>query len=114
TPKSQSNDFNLYVNEYDTKEIEQRFYSYDDTGNAERFTDSFKDIVRYSYTRKNWYFYNDKTWELDGKGKVKRLVDKVLEKMRKEPIYVSDDIDEEDAQKALQKHIKYSRGSNGK
>ena len=30
TPKSQSNDFNLYVNEYDTKEIEQRFYSYDD------------------------------------------------------------------------------------
>lgn len=114
TPKSQSNDFNLYVNEYDTKEIEQRFYSYDDTGNAERFTDSFKDIVRYSYTRKNWYFYNDKTWELDGKGKVKRLVDRVLEKMRKEPIYVSDDVDEETAQKALQRHIKYSRGSNGK
>src|SRR5690625_7658772 len=34
--------------------------------------------------------------------------------MKKEPVYTSGDVDEEDAQKNLQKHIKYSRGSNGK
>lgn len=111
----QPNDgFNLYVKEFDTKEIEQKYYSYDDTGNAARFTDSFKDIIRYSYVRKNWYFYNGKTWELDQEGKVKNLVDEILIKMKKEPVYVPEDGDEEVAQKALQKHIKYSRGSNGK
>lgn len=113
-PQSNDSEFNLYVLDDSTKKIEKKFYSYDDTGNAARFTDNFGEIVRYSYTRKNWYFYNDKTWELDQEGKVKNLVDEILNKMKKEPVYVSDNMPEEDAQKALQKHIKYSRGSNGK
>ncbi|HSH52083.1 MAG TPA: phage/plasmid primase, P4 family [Bacteroidales bacterium] len=107
-------DFNLYVLEDSTKKVEKKYYSYDDTGNAERFTDSFKEIVRYSYVRKNWYFYNGKTWVLDQEGKVKKLVDEILVKMKKEPVFVPEDGDEEAAKKALQKHIKYSRGSNGK
>jgi len=114
TPQKNDDDFNLYVLEDSTRKIEKKFYSYDDTGNAARFTDTFGDVVRYSYIRKNWYFYNGKTWELDQFGKVKSLVDDVLEKMKKEPVYVSDDVEEEDAIKAQQKHIKYSRGSNGK
>src|SRR5690625_4073354 len=114
TPQKNDDEFNLYVLEDSTKKIEKKFYSYDDTGNAARFTDAFGDVVRYSYIRKNWYFYNGKTWELDQFGKVKSLVDDVLEKMKKEPVYVSDDVEEEDAIKAQQKHIKYSRGSNGK
>lgn len=51
---------------------------------------------------------------LDQEGKVKSLVDEILEKMKQEPVFVSDDVDEEEAQKNLRKHIKYSRGSNGK
>jgi len=113
-PQPSDDDFQLYVMDQNTKKIERKYYSYDDTGNAERFTDTYKDVVRYNYTRKNWFFYNDKIWQLDNEGKVKNLVDDVLEKMKKEPILKSDDVDEEDAQKNLQKHIKYSRGSNGK
>jgi len=113
-PQSNDEKFNLYVNEFDTKKIKKKFYSYDDTGNASRFTDNFGEVVRYSYIRKNWYYYNDKTWQLDQEGKVRNLVDEILEKMKKEPVYTSGDVDEEDAQKNLQKHIKYSRGSNGK
>src|SRR5699024_6402737 len=114
TPKQVQDDYNLYVMDHDTKEIERKFYSYDDTGNAARFTDNYKDVVRYSYTRKNWYYYDGKLWQLDDRGKVKNLVDEILEKMKKEPVFTSEEFSEEDAQKALQRHIKYSRGSNGK
>lgn len=107
-------DFNLYVLEDSTKEVKKKFYSYDDTGNAGRFTDNFGEILRYSYVRKNWYFYNGKTWAIDQEGKVKNLVDEILEKMKQEPVYVSDDMPEDKARQALTKHIKYSRGSNGK
>ena len=113
-PQPQDDSFNLYVKDFDTKEVKKKFYSYDDTGNAARFTDTFGKVVRYSYVRKNWYFYNDKTWELDQEGKVKSLVDEILTKMKREPVLVPDDGDEDAAKKALQKHIKYSRGSNGK
>lgn len=113
-PQQNNDDFNLYVLEDSTKEVKKKYYSYDDTGNAGRFTDNFKDAVRYSYVRKNWYFYNGKTWVLDQEGKVKSLVDEILEKMKQEPVFVSDDVEEEEAQKNLRKHIKYSRGSNGK
>lgn len=112
-PQSED-DFNLYVMEDDTQAVEQRFYSYDDTGNAERFTDTFGDVTKYSYIRKSWYYYNGKTWAIDQEGKVKSLVDDILTRMRREPVYTSEDMDGEEAIKALRKHIKYSRGSNGK
>lgn len=113
-PQSGDSDFNLYVDEFDTEKIEKKYYSYDDTGNAGRFINNYKGVIRYNYSRKNWYFYNGKTWQLDGEGKIKSLVDETLEKMKKEPVYVADGADEEKAQALLQKHVKYSRGSNGK
>lgn len=113
-PQPSDDDFNLYVLEDSTKKIEKKYYSYDDTGNAARFIDTYGGVVRYSYVRKNWYFYNGKTWELDQEGKVKSLVDEILEKMKKEPVYVTDDMDEEEAIKLHSRHLKYSRGSNGK
>lgn len=113
-PQSSDDGFQLYVLDQSTKKVERKFYSYDDTGNAQRFTENFGESVRYSYTRKNWYFYNDKIWQLDNEGRVKGLVDKTLEIMKKEPIFKSDDVDEEKAKENLLKHVKYSRGSNGK
>lgn len=114
-PQQGDDDFNLYVlDDSSTKKVKKKYYSYDDTGNAGRFTDNFGEVVRYSYVRKNWYFYNDKTWIIDQEGKIRSLVDDVLEKMKQEPVFTSDDVDEEKAQENLRKHIKYSRGSNGK
>jgi putative DNA primase/helicase len=37
-PKERDEEFNLYLLEEDVKKIEKKFYSYDDTGNAHRFT----------------------------------------------------------------------------
>ncbi len=114
-PQQSDDDFNLYVlDDSSTKKIKKKYYSYDDTGNAERFTDNFGEIVRYSYIRKNWYFYNGKTWVIDQEGKVKNLADEILKKMKQEPVYIADGVKEEDAINFRQKHIKYTRGSNGK
>lgn len=113
-PQEKKDDFNIYVLENDVQKVERKFYSYDDTGNAQRFKDMFGDVVRYSYVRKNWFFYNGKTWVIDQEGKLKSLADKVIEKMKDEPNYIPEGIDEEQAKKAFQKHLKTSRSSRGK
>ena len=114
TPKKQNDDYNIYLLDESTKEIKHKNYSYDDTGNAQRFVDLWGEHVRYSFVRKNWFFYNGKYWELDQSGEVNRLVDKTLDFMKKEPIIKADGIDEEEAEKLRNRHLKYSRGSNGK
>jgi len=114
TPKRQTDDFNIYLMDQEVKTIERKAYSYDDTGNAQQFTDIWGDYIRYSFIRKNWYFYNGKFWELDQSGEMKKLVDETLQQMKKEPIVTSGDIDEEEAEKLKRRHLKYSRGSNGK
>ncbi|PEP87755.1 phage/plasmid primase, P4 family [Bacillus toyonensis] len=113
-PRERDEEFNLYVQEHDVKTIEKKFYSYDDTGNAQRLTDRYGEVIRYSYIRKNWYFYNGKTWILDQQGMMKNIADKVIEKMKEEPIYVAEGEDETDMKKALHKHLKSSRGSQKK
>ena len=114
TPKKATDDFNLYVLDQETKKVERKSYSYDDTGNAHRFVDNWGDYVRYSFIRKNWYFYNGKFWELDQSGELRKLVDQTIKIMEKEPIVTSDDVDEEEAEKFKRRHLKYTRGSNGK
>jgi len=114
TPKKSEDDFNIYVLDQETKKVERKAYSYDDTGNAHRFVDNWGDYVRYSFIRKNWYFYNGKFWELDQSGELKKLVDQTIKIMEKEPIVTSDDVDEEEAEKFKRRHLKYTRGSNGK
>lgn len=92
-------------------------FSYDDTGNTERFLYAFKDNVLYSYTNKIWYYYAKKYWAEDTTGKVFLMADYIANSIRKEPIYVSDTSDEKlvkKAQDALKSHIKYTRGFNGK
>jgi putative DNA primase/helicase len=113
-PKERDEEFNLYLLEEDVKKIEKKFYSYDDTGNAHRFTGAFGEVIRYSYIRKNWYFFDNKIWLIDQQGMVKSLVDRVVEKMKDEPIHVPSGADEEEMRKAFNKHIKNSRSSRGK
>ncbi|MEW4150061.1 phage/plasmid primase, P4 family [Bacillus thuringiensis] len=113
-PKERDEDFQLYVLENDVKPIEKKFYSYDDTGNAKRLTDTYGEVIRYSYIRKNWYFYDGKIWMIDQQGMMKKIADKVIEKMKEEPVYVPEGENEEEMTKALQKHLKSSRGSQKK
>lgn len=114
TPSRNDDDFNLYVMDDSTQKIERKMYSYDDTGNAQRFINLWGSKMRYSHTRNNWFFYNERYWELDNSGEARKLVDETLNEMKKEPVFTSEDVDLETAMKALQKHLKYSRGSNGK
>ncbi len=114
SPRERDEEFNLYILEESTSQVERKFYSYDDTGNAQRFKDHFGEVVRYSYIRKNWYFYNGKIWVIDQEGKVKTLADQVIEKMKEEQVYVPPGEDPLEMIKAQQKHIKNSRSSRGK
>lgn len=85
-------------------------YAYDDTGNADRFVDRFKDRARYSYIDRGWYFYNGRKWEFDNSGEIKGLTEIVIEKMKLELAYCKD----EDEEKQFLKHLKYTRNNRGK
>lgn len=113
-PRERDEEFNLYLLEDDVKKIEKKFFSYDDTGNAQRFTDAYGEVIRYSYIRKNWYFFDGKIWLIDQQGMVKTLIDRVIGKMKDEPVYVPPGADEEELQKSFNKHLKNSRSSRGK
>ena len=94
----------------------QRLYTFDDTGNAQRFTDLFGDSVRYSYTDKRWYYYDGRKWCVDLTGTIKRLADRAVEAMAAEAqVYAEADAEEGgDMSKAFQKHIKSSRSNKSK
>lgn len=115
-PEKSDDDFQLFVTEFDTKEVKKKYFSYDDTGNAQRFKHYFGNEVRYSYAKKKWYYYYESKgiWEVDEMGEVKKKVDNVLEQMKKEPVYVPEEEDEEEAMKIFRKHLKASRSSRGK
>lgn len=113
-PRERTGDYSVSVIEGSTKKIERKYYSYDDTGNAQRFADAFKEVVRYSYIRKNWYYYDGKIWLIDQEGKIKTLADRAISKMKSETLYVPAEADEEAVQKAFDKHIKATRSSRGK
>lgn len=100
--------------EVNTKKVERKYYSFDDTGNAQRFRDAYGEHVGYSYIRKNWYFYDGKIWQIDQEGMVKKLVDKAVEKMKDEALFIPDGADEEEVRLNFSKHIKSTRSSKGK
>lgn len=114
SPKPREDDFNLYVLDDSIQKIQRKFYSYDDTGNAQRFRDAYGEVVRFSYVRKEWYFYDGKIWTVDQEGKIKSLADEAVEKMKDEPVYVPKDADPEVMEKAFSKHVKATRSSRGK
>ena len=94
----------------------QRLYSFDDTGNAQRFVDLFGDKVRYCYTDKRWLWYDGRKWCTDMTGTVKRLADKAVACMAAEAkVYAQLDADEgTDMAKAFEKHMKSCRSNKSK
>lgn len=85
-------------------------YAFDDTGNADRFVDKFKERARYSYVNKCWYFYTGKKWTSDNLGYIKTLTEDVLKDMKIQRAYCEN----EDEEKAYDKHLKYTRNNRGK
>lgn len=97
----------IYVGE---EKKNAKFYSWDDTGNAERFIDNFGEIVRYSYINKCWYWYDGKKWCQDVTGQVKKLIDENLKIMRLEIKNYTED----DEISAFEKFLKQSRSNKSK
>lgn len=66
-------------------------YDMTDTGNAHRLYDKFGDVIRYSYNRKKWYWWDGKVWRLDDTGEIKKLADIICEDIKKEAYLEQDD-----------------------
>lgn len=94
----------------------KKMYTFDDTGNAERFTDVFGEKIRYSFVNKKWLYYDGRRWCFDITGAVRRMADEVVEQMRGDmDFYVQNSAeDPEDAEKSFMKHLKQSRSSRAK
>lgn len=96
------------------KQAETPPRSWDDTGNADRFMDTFGKLVKYSYIDKCWYCYNGGYWEADNEGKVAQYVDMTVDNMRNEKLHVSADVDPEKAKEAWDKFLKKTRSNSSK
>lgn len=114
-PKRKS-DFRIFIKDQEQPK-EKKYYSYDDTGNADRFNDIYGTLVKYSYIDKAWYYYNGKVWLPDNTGEVRKMIDNTVDIMGKEPLIVPEGADDETKEalmKAKEKHVKRSRSNAGK
>lgn len=93
-----------------------KLYTFDDTGNAQRFVDLFGESVRYCYTDKKWYWYDSRKWCIDNTGTVKRLADRAVEAMKAEAkaYALADEESGGDMLKGFEKHMKQSRSNKSK
>lgn len=106
---SQTNGFQIFIKDQEEKK-EQKFFTYDDTGNAERFMDVYGSLVRYSYINKDFYYYDGKSWKIDDTGEVSKMIDTTVDMMKNEKLPT----DDEEVEEAFRKHIKRSRGNSAK
>lgn len=108
TPGCSMEEYNLIIG---NEEPPVKMYSFDDTGNADRFNEHYREIVRHSYIDKCWYYYNGKKWQRDFTGEINKLSDQLLLTLKKEADFYADD---EEQEKAFRKHVKYTRSNKGK
>ena len=66
-------------------------YDMTDTGNAHRLIDKFGTIIRYSYNRKKWFYWDGKLWRMDDSGEIKKLADVVCEDIKREAFMEPDE-----------------------
>ena len=85
-------------------------YDMTDTGNAHRLFDKFGDVIRYSYNRKKWFWWDGKVWRVDDTGEIKKLADIICEDIKKEA-YLEQD---EDVQAQMLKWATKTASSKGK
>lgn len=112
-PKDED-DFKLYVEGTNSTKDKKKYYSYDDTGNSERFMDSYGKLVKYDDKRKKFLYFNGHVWTYDSTMMVNKLVNQVVENIKNEPIFIPEGEDDEEIKKARGKFIKRSRNHAGK
>lgn len=88
----------------------ERKYDATDTGNARRLYDRYGNIMRYSYNRKKWYFWDGKKWQIDDSGEVKKLADNICEDLKREAFLQED----EDMQQQMLKFAHKTAASKAK
>ena len=88
----------------------KKAYDMTDTGNAHRLQDRFGSIIRYSYNRKKWYYWDGKSWQTDDVGMVKKYGDMICEDIKNEG-YLEQD---EKTQADLLKWASRTASSKGK
>lgn len=87
-------------------------YTYDDTGNAQRFVDEFGEDIRYHYKNKCWMIWDGKTWCRDEKQQIKNLADKMIREIKKEYF---DELGKDDKKsEAILKNFKHLSSTSGK
>ena len=91
-------------------ETPRKSYDMTDTGNAHRLFDKFGHIIRYSYNRKKWYYWDGKAWRLDDSGEIKKLADMVCDDIKREAYQEQD----EKTQADLLKWASKTASSRGK
>ena len=72
-------------------EEQKKRYDMTDTGNAHRLVDKFGTIIRFSYNRKKWMFWDGKVWQVDEGSEIKKLADIICEDIKKEAILEQDE-----------------------
>lgn len=88
-----------------------KLYTFDDTGNAQRFFDAFGEILRFSYIEKKWMYYHSGKWFTDNVGYIRTLADHATALQEQERVRYTGN---EDMLKAFERHLKKSRSFNGK
>lgn len=115
--EQQKDDFYLSIPGVNQSRHKKRdkFYSYDDTGNAERFYDKFYKISKYDTINRRFMYFDGQVWNEDKKYTVAKLFNRIVEELPKEPLHiVPGEEDEKAAKEARGKFIKRSRQNAGK
>lgn len=93
-----------------TAEVPLKRYDMTDTGNAHRLYDKFGNIIRYSYNRKRWMYWDGKMWRMDDSGEIKKLADIICDDIKREAFLEQDDKTQLD----MLKWANRTAGSKGK
>ena len=92
------------------EEPKKKQYDMTDTGNAHRLKDKFGNVIKYSYNRKKWYFWDGKKWVIDDMGEIKKLADEICEDLKREAWQIQD----EELQEQALKFAKRTASSSAK
>lgn len=104
------NDNSVVFNVSSGKVEIKKEYALDDTGNAERFIDTFGSVLKYNIDLKSWVIYDGKTWVRDYKQQVKKYADNLIERMKEECLKEED----KDLQREKARNIKHLSSTHGK
>lgn len=116
TPKKEE-PYYIFGGEFAEKKEKIPNFSWDDTGNGQRFVYHFGDSAKYVYNFKKFFLYNGKNWELDESGAIHLMINETIERIKDEELRIPESADEEEAddiRKKWNKFISSCRATNRK